>query len=395
MTVNHRAPKKRFRWSGRRASGLGIDIGSSQTKLVWLEGSARSAARVVSAMIPTECDIAFEDTAATESAAPAPQEQPKGSQEDRRASSQNPFCAPRPTTDSPAWTSDQLNRLTDRIGHAIGRVPRIRTAELNVALSMSVCDLRNVYVPPESSRQRDAVHSALQQSMGGEERRCIALLPCEKSKTKHRLFSVSEAMTWSVAKAFERQHLMPNRIDGLPWCLARASQQCTGAGPKEVAVMVDWSYARPTLAAMVDGEIDYVRCLNSGGLKDMCTPAINDWGFSEAQSSRWLQHCLRATEADSSNPFEDTWSWVQTCCSLMAEEINVAIEFIRWRNQGKQVAKVCFVGGGATAAPLMKYIQTDLCVEADSWRLEIADQNLTAEFAVAASLAMLGGAYAN
>ncbi len=371
-----RTLKRRLTWN--TTSGLGIDIGQSQTKIVWMAGRADRSLRSMAVSIPTRIErVALAEASAQETT------QPDG---DRRTD-HNPFKQRRSlaTPSAKAWTSSELRNLCARIASVLEACPS-RRAEVSVVLSMAVCDYRSVYVTKEADRS-DVLQSALQQSIGDDGPRCWANLVDSEAKPKQRIFSVPESLSWLVGESLESVGMSPRRIDGLPWCMARAYQH-TEPKPDEAGLMVDWSFGDPTLVAVVDGQPAYVRRLNHGGLQKIASQARQDLHLNADEAARWIQQCEQP--APGCEAISETRSWMRHCCQRMALEIQAAIDYVRWRNKDRAPSKLWLVGGGAMHASLTEMLDAELAIDVRAWRRSWSSGHLSANYATAASLAELG-----
>lgn len=386
---------RKFSWTGARPAGLGIDMGTFQTKVVWLEQFGEGDLRAVYSSIPTF--LAEPDYSAPPSnelaAMTALAIEPENSESaDRRESGNNPFVniRERKERDANNWNAVHLKQLSERISQVIGG-SRARKTELSVTLSMALCDFRSVYVSKEARTDQAALQTALAHSLGSKEQRCVAILPGEDGSQKHRAFSVSESLTGNIGKSLDALGLPPRRVDGLPWCMARTYRDLLGQPQEnEIALVVDWGYGRPTLVEFGRDGIHYIRRLEHGGIQNLITQARTDFQMSSAEAGRWLEICVNEGAELTNDAVEDTKHWARLCCTKMAAEINAAIEFVRWRNQGKDIAKLLFVGGAATYPALVDQVASEVCIESTAWQMDTADGVLTPHYATATALAAMG-----
>lgn len=363
-------------WSVRAHSGLGIDVGQSKTKLVWLDKNGASLQ-------------AFHITVNTLNQNVECSSDPTKESSDRREDV-NPFKSRSQDTgnDEFTLTKDQLNWLCECVGKAIGK-GRVSKCAMNLTLSMSACDYRSVYVPKDAVLNEQAIQSALMQATGSPQRRCIAVLPSEESKPKRRVFSVSESLATNVGETFEKHGFPPQRIDGLPWCLARAYQMLDEP-TENVGIILDWSFGRPILVSVLDQRIIYVRRLCNGGMQEMCAQSMRDMGLSMAESGHWLKHCMSICGNEKSEASEDTQQWVSQSIAKMSAEINSAIEFIRWRAANRPLTTIWTVGGAPKIDGLVDMLSAEVSIPIRPWSLPTSNCRLTSDLATAASLAMLG-----
>lgn len=363
-------------WSVRAHSGLGIDVGQAKTKLVWLDQngtSLRASHTTVNTSNPSE-------TGLTETA---------NSSTDRREDI-NPFKSRSEDLGKEGFnlTRDQLGRLCEGIRKTIGK-GRVRQCAINLTLSMSACDYRSVYLPKDAVLNEQAIQHALSQAIGNPQRRCIAVLPNDEAKPKRRVFSIAEPLAASVGETFEKHGFPPQRIDGLPWCLARAYQMLNQPADN-VGLILDWSFGRPVFVSVLDQKLNYVRRLSHGGVQELCAQPMRDMGLSTPEASHWLKHCLASRTRDKSDASEDTQRWVGQTVAKMAAEINSAVEFIRWRAAKRPLTTIWAVGGAPRIDGLIEMLNAEVTVPVQPWSLPLSNCTLTSELATAASLAMLG-----
>ena len=376
MLKSKRDRKSQAWWSVRAHSGLGIDVGQAKTKLVWLDQvgpTLRACHTIVNTLNASE-DCALETASEAK---------------DRREDS-NPFKSRSEDSGREGFhlTGDQLRGLCESIRKTIGK-GRVSGCAMNLTLSMSACDYRSVYVPKDVVVNEQAIHHALCQAIGSPQRRCIAVLPNDESKPKCRVFSIEESLATSVGDTFEKHGFPPQRIDGLPWCLARA-YQLLGQSAENVGLILDWSFGRPLLVSVLDQKLSYVRRLSSGGIQELCAQPMRDMGLSTLEASQWLKLCLASRTEEKSDASEDTRQWVRQSVVKMAEEINSAVEYIRWRAGKRPLTTIWTVGGAPRIDGLIEMLNADLSVPAQPWSLSTSNCTLTSELATATSLAMLG-----
>ncbi len=347
-------------WRNAISRGLGIDIGQRQTKVVSVECLRGEAIKVCAATIPTIPTTAQETAGSS----------------------------------IPHWSSLALKQLAHRTSDLLGGAFNGRGARIAVTLSMSVCDYRTIYVPADARTRPAIIQESIASATGDLRPRCIALLPngqasSDEANATLRCFSLPEELSWSVAQAFDEVGLTPHAINGLPWCLTNAveliSHECD---PAAFNLVIDWSYGPPTLVAARGGDIDYVRCLSHGSLEELTTQPGTDYHMNFSEAQHWIGACLASpTSADALSAMADTSDWVHERCGLLAEEINTAIEYLRWRHQSAAPPVVWMMGGATLLPGLQRSLQSHLNCQIKPWTWSVGNSQLTAEYATAAALA--------
>ena len=166
MLISRKLLTKRLVRTPNASTGLGIDVGQFHTKIVWLERTTAGQYRASAIKLPSAAELYNEPTINS-----------AGDDLDRRSTSTNPFAVKktRETTNETVWTAENLSHLGQRIGTALNN-SKIRRAELNITVSMSVCDFRNVYLAKEGPEANWTVNRLLQNR--SETRRNGALPYC-------------------------------------------------------------------------------------------------------------------------------------------------------------------------------------------------------------------------
>lgn len=361
-------------WSRAYSRGLGIDIGQTQTKVVSVECHRGEPCQICATTIPTILESDGENE----------------------------------VNSTPRWSSFELKNLARRIRQLLGGRYRASGARIALTLSMSVCDYRTIYLPSESRVRSTTLQETIAAATDDQRPRCIALLPggasaSDEAKSMIRCFSLPEELSWSAAQAFDEVGLTPHAINGLPWCLANAVELIAGehsagaielpAGAIElpagaIELVVDWSYGSPTLVAVRNGNIDYVRCLSHGSLEELASQARADYHMTFAEAQHWIAACLvDPPQEESLNNTTETSDWIDDCCRHLAEEIHTAVEYLRWRHQSAPPPILRMTGGGTLIPGLQAILQSHLNHEINPWNWSDGTSTLTADYATAASLA--------
>jgi hypothetical protein len=261
---------------------------------------------------------------------------------------------------------------------------------------MSACDFRNIYTAPDTHVNATAIQQAITEATGDSRSRCVAILPAidkqgNGKNSKIRCLSIPEELSWSVALELDAIGITPRAINGLPWCLANALELCV-TSEKAIVVGFDWSFGNPTLVAVRNGTIDYVRCVSHGSIREMISQAVDELRMSVPEAVRWLSLCMtNSVEAEAMETIAgETREWIIDCCGRLASEINTALDFIRWRHQGCVIDGIWLMGGGSQIPGFVQLLGGQVSVEVRAWSLATAEGPLTADYATAASLAMAG-----
>lgn len=378
-----RSTKKLLHWRHTGRSGLGIDIGQYRTKLAWCRPSQNAPPQLICASFPS--GISTLDLCEAPAISASPQmlsSLPAADESDSRSSIRT------------NWSGVQLKHIARRIDRVVGGAYRLRRSAVNVAVSMSACELRSVYLPKETALTSANVHQALAEMTADRRQRCVAILPSTNGGGKFRTLSITEDLASGVAEKLDEVGLTPRRIDGLPWSLARALKVGVASrSTASVQVVLDWSFGSPTLIAVKQGNIDYVRCLAGGGLAGWVQQSALHWGFSLEEAVRWIEQSCLATCRPTQEVVEAK-TWIRECCYKLAQEINTSIDFIRWRNQATVIDELWLTGGCANLPFLVACLQENTAAQLKVWSLDAPNEDVTPEYAVAASLALLGVGHA-
>jgi hypothetical protein len=354
-------------WRGDAQQSLGIDIGQLTTKIVLAETNSRGELDY-----QTTCLSTWAPNSVTES-----------------PTNQDPIPAC-------SWTSRALKSVTQQVGQIVAAHSRSRRLQIGVTLGMSACDYRTLYVPKNSHITAAGIQQSIAAAIGDKRPRCIATISHPESaadnrQSKLRCLSLPEDLAWSIAQQLDGVGLMPHRLTCVPWCMARALQLVAKERPDAGHQLgIDWSYGPPTLVAVKQGHIDYVRCLSSGGLGQLCAQAMQRYQLSPAEACRWLTHCMHDESSTGSDAVMETRDWVREGCAKLATEIGNSLEFIRWRNPEFELESLWLMGGAPRIAGLHTWLQSMVPCELRLWNLETQVDQLTSEYALATAVASMG-----
>lgn len=387
--LNKQGLLRRFNTCSR---GLGLDIGQLNTKIVIAKKEPTGVIQYQGVIVPTIL---------TDS----PTEPPS------TRSEQLPSVAERRQTRSLTSEADKnhqfqlstrtIKRLASRISQVVASDSLIARSRVGMTLSMAVCDYRTLYVPKTSRLSVTGVQQSIAAATGDNRARCLAVMPGhdlqdDNRQTKVRCFSLPEDLVCTMAHHLESIGLMPHTLTGIPWCMANALEMVLP--PEEsssLQVGIDWNYGQPLLVSVKQGEIDYVRCLSSGSLRELTASAADQYGLAPSAVGRWLAHCMGGPERLELNAIAaETRNWVREACRRFASEISTALEFIRWRNQDAKLETIWLMGGVPEIAGMAELLQSMLACEVRPWRLDAGNSALTADYALAASLAWMGTQHA-
>ncbi len=389
-------PSKAVRWLQRSQHGLGIDIGQLQTKIVFLKQTAGSGPAFSAATIPTSLSTE-EDDAGAPAHSERFTEEPVLSEPAHEPSAERRQTNAITKSKSFTWSSRDLRDLMGRIRDVVGNAEIQRRPMVGVSVSMSACDYRTIHVPKNSRMSNSSVQQTIASATGDNRNRCLAYLPGrekqnEDQQTKIRCLSLPEDLAWSVAQQLDDVGLTPKTLNGLPWCIANALDMVIPPTQRQcIQVGIDWSVGEPTLVCLVNGQIEYVRCLTNGGMQELTSQAIEDYRMTTAQAGRWLAHCLQASVSGQPNSAaSETRDWVTGSVTKFAQEIETALDFIRWRNQSATLGSVWLMGGALQVPGLYEVLQARLPCAAVPWVLQTANAELSSEYALAAALARQG-----
>ncbi len=368
--------------------GLGLDIGQLNTKIVIANKEPTGTMHYQGVLIPTIlADSPTEPPATRSEQLPSESERRQSRSQTSAADKNHRF----------QLSTRTIKLLASRIGQVVATDSHITRPRVGLTLSMAVCDYRTLYIPKSSRLSVAGVQQSIVDATGDNRARCLAIMPGQdlqddNRQAKVRCFSLPEDLVCTMAHQLEKIGLMPNTLVGLPWCMANALEMVMPSDEiSKLQVGIDWSYGQPLLVSVKHGQIDYVRCLSNGSLRDLTATAADQYGLAPTAVGRWLAHCLRGPERLELNAIAaETRGWVREACRQFACEINTALEFIRWRNQDAKLETIWLMGGVTEIAGMTDLLQSMLACEVRPWRFDNGKSALTADYALAASLAWMG-----
>ncbi len=368
--------------------GLGIDIGQINTKIVIAKRDSTGTLQYQGVTVPTT-------QSGTPANDPSTPTQESASSAERRRGHTLIGCAA--NSNRLSLSTRAIKQLMLRVSHVIATNTDAQDAHVGVTLSMAACDYRTLYAPKNSRVNTAGIQKSIAAATGDNRSRCVTVIPGHDSQadarqTKIRCFSLPEELAWTLAHYLDGIGLMPDALNGLPWCIANALEMALP--PEESAkinIGIDWSYGQPMLVSVRQGEIDYVRCLSSGSLRDLAAPATDQFKIAPAEAGRWLAHCMQGpTQLEVDAVATETRDWARETCTRLAAEIGTAVDFIRWRNQGVELETIWLLGGVTEIPGMTELLQSMVPCELKPWRVDAGNNTLSAEYAMAASLAWMG-----
>lgn len=395
----------RARWPRNGSRGLGIDIGQIHTKIVFAERSSGEGFDYRAATIPTRIRSLPPQNTAEAPTIVETSEPALGSSQSAAATTARPErrLTEKPVANAPTalqWSTREIKSLTSRIAQLIGPAQDVRHHHVNVSLSMSACDYRTIYAPKNVKVNAAGLQKSIATVIGDNRARCVAVLPgqdhpSDDKQTKIRCLSLPEDLAWSIATELDQVGCSPRNLTGVPWCIANALEMLPQVpNTNDFQIGLDWGFESPTLVFVKNREINYVRCLSHGGVKQLASQAVADYQMSNAEASRWVAHSLHAPEdAVAGDAISGTRDWVRECCRNLAKEIDTALDFMRWRNQGLKFEQISLMGGATLIPGLVDFLRTQLQIEVHCWKLPQRDSELTADYALASSLACMALQY--
>lgn len=364
----------------RTGTRLGIDIGQRSTKIV----------RYVPGSQPEYSCVSIDTLAGTVNTdAPSPfGALVTNADQDPDQKEEGPSRRKNDLLDFSRWSSKQTKSLAERIAVAVGET-RSTIEGIDVTISMAACELRSIY--GEEAHSLASIHQKLKEITNDTRKRNIAVLSGDKEGSKTCTISIPEELTETIATQLDRHGLTPDRIEAVPWSVARVMPNFRTSSEK-VQIALDWGFGYPTLVCTVDGKIEYVRRIHVGGVHQLISQAIRDLGFSKSEAIRWLELCTSSDDPEyAANEKSDTREWIGSCCRQLAREINIAIEFIVWRNKGADVNGIVLTGGAPMVPGLANQLQASLTIPVKTWESKTAGSLVTSEYAIASCLADMGG----
>ena len=354
-----RAPKKHLPWT-QSSNAIGIDIGQHETKIVVLEGRLGGEPIVGAAKFPT---TSVEDAS------------------DSQVRSLDKL------------STKQIDDLTTRAKSLVGSKLSSGNSAINLTLSMSACDFRRVSLNEGSLDQATAMQKIAEGTNDTRSRR-LAVLPVPEEMRQNQVpcLSLPEEVSWNFAKSLDASGMAPQSINGLPWCLTNAIQlaEQQANDPAELCLALDWSFGNPMLVAVRSGNLLYARQLPCGGLRSLIERIQSRLKLGPSAALRWLHHCTYSNHHG--EMASEAKMWKLNFVRDLAAEVMRAAQFLEWKLQGAKIEKIYLCGGGAELCDLSVTLESFLPFPARTWRLSTAnEEQLTAEFSVAASLAWQGG----
>lgn len=358
-------PTKRSR-KIRKKAGLGIDIGSFTTKIAHYDpGGSR---KLICVAVPT--------LAGTFQAEQGDELGDNGivAENHRQRSSDDKF-------DFSRWSLNQIDSLAERIRGAIGS--ELNTARVRASLSMEACDLRSVAAYAREELSRDEIVQRLQSEIKDNRRRRVAILDSQQEQNRVKALSVPEELTDGIAVGLDAHGVTPQSIEGQPWTLARL----VPAERDTIHTVVDWGYSQPTLVCCFNGQVQYVRRLKAGSIRDLIEPIMTEYELDSHQAIRWLELTIGSgkTTGGADIRSESILERAIQCSRRLAAEIDAALEFVRWKNPDEKLGPVTLAGGGAAMLPMVSVAKQTLGCEAAVWEHETED--VSPVFAQAIALA--------
>ncbi|HBE69663.1 MAG TPA: hypothetical protein DDW52_16075 [Planctomycetaceae bacterium] len=376
------------RWKlGSRTCGVGIDVGSYLTKVVYYDptqspkynwatiptcaGTHRSETAGSGMDLLTAEQLGSSDVDPTEAISDTPNSSlgPDGetSETPRRRHSDGDL-------DFSRWSQKQFERLSEAIVNAAGK---IRRGNVRIAMSMQACELRSIPVYPQEKLSTAEILDRLHTVIDDKRPQSLALLDRQIDSNRQKILSIPAELTDGLAVALDQSGMTPKSIEGLPWSLARLT-----TGSDRIETIVDWGVSSPTLVCVHNGLILYVRRLRSGGLLEMVESLIKTYDLGLSDAFRWLQNATR--HGQSENPIhEGVREGVQTVSRRLATEVDAALEYVRWKNSGTEIGPIGLVGGGAELELAVQTLKQSLEYEVEIPNAAEIPPSLT----VAASLA--------
>ncbi len=388
-----KSKKRNFlRSFGACTQSVGLDVGQLNTKIVIAKNDSTGTVQYQGAVVPTTLADPLADAIANQPQAELEQLSDAAERRQSRLANgdiqkQVPF----------QLSTRTIKQLVARIAQVFAMDSLAHNAQVGMTLSMEVCDYRTLYIPNSSRVTAAGVQQSIADASGDRRPRCLAIMSGQEihsdaRQSKVRCFSLPEDLACTLAQHFDAIGLMPHTLNGLPWCLANAMEMLLPTQDDlELNVAIDWSYGQPVLVSVRHGAIDYVRCLSSGSLRQISARAAEQYGINPAAAGRWLSHCMNNPEnLDLDAIAAETRGWVRECCLRLAAEIKTAMDFIRWRNQDAKLETIWLMGGVTEICGMTDLLQAFLPYKLRPWRLAGETRALTAEYALAASLAWMG-----
>jgi Tfp pilus assembly PilM family ATPase len=304
------------------------------------------------------------------------------------------------------WSPSRISSIVRDIEQITSPAKQFRTAQVNVMLSMSACDYRTLYIPQENRVTRATVQHAIEEATEDSRPRCMAILQGDEkrspdkshtaSHSKIRCLSIPEDLSWALSDELDAIGLTPQRLDGLPWCMANALELCTATlNERQITIGIDLGYGNPTLIAMRNGQIDYLRCLSCGGIGEIALRASQELGLSIPEAIRLLERGAdprrREMLVEVDGELQERFT---EYTEKLASEVTTALDFIQWRNQDCSIEQLWIMGGGAQLPTIMEMLQSKIPIPTAAWHIRVGDFELTSEYAQAAALALSEGWHA-
>ncbi len=230
-----------------------------------------------------------------------------------------------------------------------------------------------------------------------------------------QILAIPEHMTTEIAEALDAQHMSLERLDGVPWCLARALSFVADQHVPEL--LIDWGYSAITVVACHENRIVHCRKLACPGLVHLYERIEGELDFSRNcvlelvedlprvqadLNTETLDTCIGQWSRFSRHEYEFAAALIAEHVTEVIEELNVSIRFIHWKHPANRLKQVWICGGGGMLPALIGQASQMLGISISPWRWtppvvndrsrwsssRLVDEPLefTADMAVAASL---------
>lgn len=350
----------------RQKAGLGIDIGSYSTKIAHYDPTGSK--ELVCVAVPTQAGTFHT-------------EQDDGLCDNGIATENKRQRAEDNKLDFSRWSQEQIDSLADRVRSALGS--ELNKARVRASISMEACDLRSVAAYAREELSRDDIVERLQSTIKDNRLRRVAILDSQQEQNRVKALSVPEELTDGIAIGLDAHGVTPQSIEGLPWTLARLAPAKQG----KMHTIVDWGYSQPTLVCCTGGQVQYVRRLKAGAIRDLIDPLMVEYRLDNHQAIRWLELSIGSGKTIGGTDIrsETILERAIQCSRRLAAEIDAAIEFVKWKNPEEQLGPITLVGGGAAMLPMVGVVKQSLGCDAAVWKHETDD--VSPVFAQAIALA--------
>ena len=309
----------------KRNGWIGVDVGTSQVKVVQLVRNQNGFRLAASAIIPRP--QAWDVTVLSE--------------------------------------SEGISSATE-LTSAINLGAAFRGRQAAAILPMSMCQVHQIDQQLGKSGQREkAIRKAIEMvTRSSADHLQFAAWPAEQdakrnSPARNNVLAVPQAWTDQLCQDITGTGWSCQLIDGLPQALARAVGMVHQGDRSAIQAALDWGYSQATFCAIVDRRPVYVRCLKDCSLKNLLDSLTTELGISEAEALGLLQdHGLASSESTEVSRL--VAELVTPSLARLESELQRTIDHLKAQRRTIVPQGVYLFGGGATVRGIAERLSESL-----------------------------------